>query len=142
MTFVTYSTEQRNARTLLSETNDCTVMAWSNLFDASYEKSHAFLAKHGRVRRRGMTKSSILKAFESVKKAKVAKGPYSRDNRITLSAFCKKHPIGRYYVLVFGHALVVKDGVVYDWKHGPRRQVTHATRIYLEGEYVDQAQND
>lgn len=118
----------------MKETNDCTVIAWSICFDAPYSHSHFWMKRHGRPNRRGMQLLQIQQALDNCKKAKIRKGPYNRRNRITLSAFCKAHPVGRYYVLVARHALCVKDGIVHDWKHGPRRQVQFAARVYLEGE--------
>lgn len=134
MDWSNYSDTLREASKAARESNDCTVMAWSNCFDAPYLHAHTWLSRYGRLPRRGMSKTELIVALDSCKKSKVRKGPYSRDNRISLSRFCKKHNTGRYYVLVRGHALCVKDGVVYDWYHGPRRQVTFAARVYLEGE--------
>lgn len=135
MQVVKYLEEHLLARKKLNEFNDCTVMAWANCFDASYEKSASWLNKFGRTHRRGMRTKDLESAIQSCKLAKVKIGPYSRGNRISLSQFCKKHPVGRYYVGVRGHALCVKDGVVYDHSEKPRRQVTFAARVYLKGEY-------
>jgi hypothetical protein len=78
--------------------------------------------------------SQIEAALKACRRAKIKFGPYDRKNRICVSHFVKKHPVGRYYVLVRGHAFCIKDGVVHDWKYGPRRQITFAARVYLEGE--------
>jgi hypothetical protein len=116
------------------EYNDCTVVAWAECFDSSYENAHAWLKKHGRINRRGMYNKELTSALKACKKAKVKFGPYSNQNRISLSKFLQKHPKGRYYVCSRGHAYCVKDGVVYDYKEGLRRQVIFAARVYLEGE--------
>lgn len=129
-----YSEENKLARDKLKETRDCTVHAWSTCFDEPYEKACAYLSKFGRPKRRGMTMENIKNALNACTKAKVRFGPYSEANRITLENFTKKHPVGRYYICVRGHALCVKDGIVYDHSDKPRRQVTFAARIYLEGE--------
>lgn len=118
----------------MKETNDCTVLAWSVAFDAPYERSHAWLRKHGRRNGRGMLPSAFLKAFQACKIVKVKVGPYTKENRITVAKFCKDHPKGRYLVHNVNHAFVINDGVVIDFNHGPRRQITAAVRIYLEGE--------
>lgn len=118
----------------LDETNDCTVIAWANCFDSTYMKAHTYLKRFGRKHRRGMTKKQIEEAFSALKSAKYVKGPYSSSNRICVSKFIKKHPRGRYYVCVRGHAFCIKDGNIYDYKAGPRRQITFAVRVYLEGE--------
>lgn len=135
MSWVNYTDEQRKASSDLNEANDCTVYAWSNVFDASYENSHFWLRKHAqRPNRKGLIPDKIKAAFAACRKAKTKVGPYTRKNRITVSAFLKEHPVGRYYVWNVNHAFVVKDGVVYDWQLGPRRQITGAVRVYLEGE--------
>lgn len=118
----------------MNETGDCTVRAWCNVFDAPYRNAHAWLKKYGRRDRHGMSRTNIERAFDACKRVKVVNGPYTRKDRISVSAFCKKHPVGRYYVLVAGHAFAIKDGVVHDWKHGPRRLINWAARIYLPGE--------
>jgi hypothetical protein len=92
------------------------------------------MKKHGRQHRKGMKLDEIHAALKSCTKAKVKFGPYTQKNKIVLSKFVKQHSKGRYYVLVRGHALCVKDGVVHDYKDGPSRQVTFACRVYLEGE--------
>lgn len=118
----------------MREGSDCTVLAWCNVFDAPYVNSHAWLKKHGRRDRHGMSRKNVERAFAACKRVKVVNGPYSQKDRISVAAFCKKHPVGRYYVLVSGHAFAIKDGIVHDYKHGPRRQITGATRVYLPGE--------
>lgn len=69
--------------------------------------------------------------FQSVKKSKVRKGNYSCKNRITIKEFTIKHPNGRCFVVVRGHALAIIDGVVYDHSEKPRRQIQAAWRVYL-----------
>lgn len=134
MQWVNYDMELICASSDKKESGDCTVMAWANVFDCTYEQAYNYMAKFGRKHRKGMKLYQIKEALESCKKAKVKFGPYDGWNRISLSKFCKKHSQGRYYVLVRGHALCVKDGVVYDWKEGGRRQVHFAARVRLEGE--------
>lgn len=134
MEHIKYSEELISKSKSLKEHNDCTVKAWVNTFDCSYEAAHTWLKKHGRINRRGMLLKDIERALTSCKKAKVKVGPYGTTERINLRAFCEKHNKGRYYILVRGHALCVKDGVVHDYRDGPRRFVTFAARVYLEGE--------
>lgn len=117
----------------MKETNDCTVKAWFNVFNAPYHLCHKYLKGYGRVHRRGMTLDQIKRALNGCKKTKVVYGPYSDKNRITVTQFCKKHPVGRYYVTSRGHAFAIIDGVVHDWHHGPRRQIKFAARVYLGG---------
>ncbi|AXF53081.1 MAG: hypothetical protein [Caudoviricetes sp.] len=118
----------------MKEARDCTVFAWCNTFDAPYQMAHRYLQIHGRRNKLGMYTHEIKAALEACKKARVKIGPYDKRNKITVNQFCIKHPVGRYYVCVRGHAFCIKDGVVHDWKHGPRRQINFAARVYLEGE--------
>lgn len=134
MSWVNYTDEQRKASADMKETKDCTVFAWCNVFDAPYVNSHNWLRRHGRQQGRGMFANAIKIAPASCKKATTKVGPYTRKNRISVAAFCKKHPVGRYYVWNVNHAFAIKDGIVYDYQHGPRRQITGAVRVYLEGE--------
>lgn len=46
------------------------------------------------------------------------------DKGITLKSFCKKYNVGKYYVIVRGHALVIDNGVVIDTSLTP-----DATRV-------------
>lgn len=134
MQVIGYSQKLLNGRTKKRETKDCVVMSWSNCFDAPYEKSWEYLKQFGRPWRRGMSLKDIKDALIACKKTKVKFGPYNSKNRVTLKKFTEKHPIGRYFVVVRGHALCVKDGVVYDHSERPGRQVVFAARVYLEGE--------
>lgn len=134
MEFAGYKQSHIEDSKRFNEWGDCTVMAWSHCFDCEYEKAHAWMKRHGRLHRKGMKLNEIHAALKSCTKARVKFGPYTQKNKIALSKFVKQHPKGRYYVLVRGHALCVKDGVVHDYKDGPRRQVTFAARVYLEGE--------
>lgn len=134
MSWVEYSFDLIRASKDMNEANDCTVLAWCNVFDAPYKSAHTWLKKFGRIYRNGMSRKNVEKSLSACKRAKIVNGPYTRKERISVSAFCKKHPVGRYYVLVSGHAFAIKDGVVHDFKHGPRRMITGATRVYLPGE--------
>jgi hypothetical protein len=134
MKWVDYTEEQRKSSKDMKETNDCTVFAWCNVFDAPYVNSHGWLRKHGRQKGRGMLAKAIKAALAACKKSTTKVGPYSNKDRISVASFCRKHPVGRYYVWNRNHAFAIKDGVVYDHHHGPRRQITGAVRVYLEGE--------
>jgi hypothetical protein len=117
------------------DTNCCAVVAFTKVFDTGYTKAYNFIKKVcGRTHRKGLTQSQVLSIFENVKKGKWKMGKYSKNNRITINQFIKKHPKGRFYCLVRGHAIAIIDGVLYDYKEGGRRQITKAFRVYLEGE--------
>lgn len=111
------------------ETNDCTVVSMMNVLNISYSEAHKILRmRWDRKHRKGVYMKDLeLKLTEY----KVVKGPYDRNNRITINQFVKKHPVGRFYVCVSGHALSIIDGVVYDHTDKPRRLINRAWRVYV-----------
>lgn len=135
MSWVDNSESLKKSSSEMRENNDCTVRAWCNVFDCDYVAAHTWLKKHGRRNGKGMLREQTKNALKACKKAKIKFGPYDKNRRITVSQFLKSHPTGRYYVASLGHAFCIKDGVVHDYKLGPRRQITMAVRVYLEGEY-------
>jgi hypothetical protein len=113
-----------------NERNDCTVRAFALVFNTTYDKAHAHLKNYcGRLNRKGISSKKVIPV--SIKHHKYREGPYARDNTTTINQFVKKHPEGRYYVCVRGHALAIIDGIVYDHCHKPRRQIIWAMRVYL-----------
>lgn len=112
------------------ERNACTVLALHYVTGRSLDDCKLYMARHGRKYQSGMIVKEIESALFAMKSFKVKKGPYTEQNRICVSKFCKLHNKGVYYVLVRGHAFAVKDGVVFDYKLGGRRQVVAAYRIY------------
>ncbi len=129
--FINIWGKYRDIRKQYNEHNDCTVVAFAEVFNTSYEKAHKHLKLHcGRVNRKGIVSRTALP--DSLKNTRHKVGDYSKTNRITISKFIEKHPIGRYYVVVRGHAIAIVDGVVYDGYYKPRRQITWAMRVYLD----------
>lgn len=123
-----------NIRQTEKDSKFCSVVTFMYVFNTSYDKAHSYLARYGRKKNLGMLREQIKNALEGVRNSKVKYGPYTKTNRISLGEFCKRHPEGRYYVLVRGHALAVIGGIVHDCWHKPRRQVTGAWRVYLNSE--------
>lgn len=111
--------------------NACTVIALAKVMDSDYPTCYKFMASQGRKHGRGMYDDDVDKAFLSMKNTKVVKGPYSLTNRITVSKFIEKHPVGRFFVCSRGHAFAIIDGIVHDYKRGDRRQIKLAWRVYL-----------
>lgn len=126
-------------RKLFNEAKDCTVRAFAEAFNTTYEKAHSHLRKKmGRVNRKGI--DFELGFEDSLQNTKVSKlefkgrvkngGRGLREvNRMSLGKFCKEYSKGNYIVLVRGHALTVKDGIVYDYKYAPKRQVKFAFKV-------------
>lgn len=121
--FINNSEKYKKDRHMLGEQRDCTVVALCEFTGNSYKSCILFLDKYAKRKPcRGLTKEAILKAFEKgFKKIKYQVKEF--DKKITLGRFCKEYSTGEYYVAVTGHCLFVKDGVIYDHSHSPRRMV-------------------
>lgn len=114
----------------------CTVVALCIVTQWSMEDSNHWMGLFGRKRNRGMCLESQHKALTSMTQYKAVKGPYTKDNRITIKKFIEKHPEGRYYCLCRGHAFAIVDGVLYDHTEKWRRQITCAYRVYTKEELL------
>jgi hypothetical protein len=135
--YICNSSKYQYTRKNYKESNDCTVVAFAESFNTTYEKAHFFLKHHiGRKNGRGLYLEEIQKIKTVCQKTKIRFGPYTEQNRTTLKKFCINHPVGRYFVVVRGHALAVINGVVYDGEDTPRlnRQVQFAMRIHVQEE--------
>ncbi len=118
---------------IMKEFNCCTVVTLACVTGCTFERAHHHMKHQGaRPPRRGMTRECQEKAFSKLQTFKVKKGLYSKDNRITISQFLKKHPKGKFYCASRGHAFAIIDGVLYDHSDKPRRQITFSYRFYNE----------
>jgi len=115
-----------------SETNDCVVRAISSAFQMHYDEAHQFVkVKFGRENRKGtrffvgglrrMIDDKVQingKSFETMGNeyghmdydVKV-KGQIVQ-RKMTTGTFIKKYPVGKYLVVVRGHAFSIIDGSV------------------------------
>lgn len=136
-----------SAAKLQGDSNYCTVTALSASFSISADEAHEFATrKWARRRGKGVATVTMLNTFP------VAEGHYKEalDKRITrvkaeqdykqpdgsiktramnLSSFCKKYPVGSYYILVPGHALAIINGEVVDHTDKPKRRIRFAWNI-------------
>jgi hypothetical protein len=122
-------------RKRFKETNDCTVISFSEVWGAPYEAARTHLSKQfKRPPRSGPSWKNCDNAIALCPKTKMDKlwGTKDKEYYITLGAFCKRYPTGRYWVFTAGHALAVIDGVVYDHSHKPRRKVKLAYRVHVD----------
>ena len=113
-------------REALGEDNDCTVVSLAYALRITYDEAHQIMGRAGREDRShgSMIASSRVVGEDILKRVEGLPYPY-----ITLSEFCKTHPIGRYWVGVTGHALVVENGRVCDHSDKVRRRVDMAWRV-------------
>ena len=115
-----------------SETNDCVVRAISSAFEMHYDEAHQFVkVKFGRKDRKGtaffvgglrrMINDKVKingKSFQTmgneyghVSYEVKVKGQMVKRN-MTTGTFIKKYPVGKYLVVVRGHAFSIIDGQV------------------------------
>lgn len=117
--------EESRAR---NETNDCTVVSLAYALRIPYDATHLIMRQAGREHRKGACMWSAAELIEPGRLVEVKGLPF--DPQITLNEFCKEHPVGRYWVGVTGHALVVENGRVCDHSDKGRRRVGKAWRVY------------
>ena len=115
-----------------TETNDCVVRAISSAFEMHYDEAHQFVkVKFGRKDRKGtaffvgglrrMINDKVKingKSFQTmgneyghVSYEVKVKGQMVKRN-MTTGTFIKKYPVGKYLVVVRGHAFSIIDGAV------------------------------
>jgi hypothetical protein len=94
-------------RTLL-ESSDCTVRAYAEAFDISYQDSHKKLSEFGRQMRQGIVfEHFMFKYHPDIK-------PYPRPH-MTVGVFVHMFTKGTTWILkVRGHVFCVKDRVIFD----------------------------
>jgi len=126
----------------MSDNNNCAVNALAVAFNVSYDQAYEYASstwgrKHGKGTR-SITLLNDLKS-DTVRFGKRSKEvpavtfyrqPYALVKRkMKLSTFIKTYGQGTYYLLVRGHALVVRDGVLVDNNASLNRPVRFAFRI-------------
>jgi hypothetical protein len=115
-----------------TETNDCAVRAIASAFEMHYDEAHQFVkVKFGRENRKGtrffvggmrrMVEDKVEingKSFDNMgdtlgrmKYDVKVKGQIVKRN-MTTGTFIKKYPVGKYLVVVRGHAFSIIDGQV------------------------------
>jgi hypothetical protein len=123
------------------ETNDCVVRAFMCALDISYEQAHAYIKKEmkredrhgtytflysknviGRIKNGKRIsfigahpdKTWMQKNIANTTNKKILANPkYKKPTAFTIKAFLESHPVGRFVLIVEGHAIAVVDGVLY-----------------------------
>ncbi len=108
------------------ERKDCTVRAFSTAANIPYQDAHAAMELGGRKPKRGVYTPAALAKLKPL----VESTPVIRK-RITLQAFCKRFPEGRYLMRRKGHAFAVVDGKAYDGP-SPKSFVLNAWKVKLK----------
>ena len=134
------------------ESNDCVVRAISSAFQMHYDRAHEFVKeKFGRENRKGTRffvggmrrmendgQDINLKSFESMGDQHghmdyevIVKGQ-SVKRKMTTGTFIKKYPVGKYLVVVRGHAFSIIDGNVVGNQEDAKmkkRVINHAFKV-------------
>lgn len=118
------------------ENNDCVVKAFMCALGCSYETAHSFIGdKMKRENRKGTytnmytnnvvgkTKNGYKIGFIGVHPSRdfmnfkggkmLVNKNYKKPTGYTLKSFIENHPVGRFVLVVQGHAVAVVDGVLY-----------------------------
>ena len=139
------------------EKNDCVVRSLAVASGSAYETAHTFCNENfGRVDKKGTDNLAIVarmlkfeenglqignKNFKVKKLGRVrTKNRYKLYGEViwrnkTIKSFIESNPKGTYMIMVAKHALVVKDGEVFDWntnKFLPTRKVQDVYEIIEE----------
>jgi hypothetical protein len=111
------------------ETNDCVVRALAIAAETDYITAHKWAKENlERPDRKGTSMTAFKltnlirkgiginnKCLKHIGSSELMNPEYAHKQvQYTVGTFSKKHNKGTYFVLVRGHALAIKDGVVYD----------------------------
>jgi len=124
------------------DNNNCAVNSLAIACNVPYDQAHAYAQKNwGRNHGQGTKTKAIVNDFRvstpfgkmtvevTVTQEYKQPGGWMRKRCMNVQTFIKKYPSGTYYVLVRGHALVVKDGVLIDNSTRLKRRVHQAWKI-------------
>ena len=121
------------------ENNDCVVRSFAFGSGRPYQEIHALCKEHGRKDFQGtfdFTTHAVAKELNLVPVINIPDANCYRT--MTLKKFLQKFPKGTYYVRKKGHAFVIKDGEVHNWKPlGGSTRITLAYRFEKEEPKVE-----
>ena len=140
----------------LNEKNDCSVRAFANAFNISYDVAHKFAEdKFARKAKKGVkgmfitlsklgfasfdlfsntlfpeTRTYGMHPIARSKSGKVVNTNYThKEVNHTVKTFCEQYNKGTYIVIVNKHALTIKDGIVIDnpnYRFEGYRRIVHS----------------
>lgn len=95
-----------------SHKKNCTVIALATTANIPYDVAYQIAKEAGRPDNKGFQSCKLIKYFNK----KCAPNRFRKFKRssITVQKFCKKYPVGRFFVRKRGHAYAVVDGVAID----------------------------
>ena len=134
----TLKSSRRESQLAKKEDRDCVVRAFMSALDISYDQAHAWIKKNmERVDRKGTftvrySKNIIGKTKNGYKVDYIGTHPlkeginisigsnkilvnkqYKKATGYTLKSFMENNPVGRFVLIVQGHAVAVVNGVLY-----------------------------
>jgi hypothetical protein len=104
-------------------TADCVVRALMLVTGKTWHEVYDELCKIGREKFSIPNEDKVYSAYleqQGFIKHKMPKIPVGDSfSRVTVSDFCKRNPVGVYFVIIANHTVGVKDGTYYDtWDCG------------------------
>ena len=133
-----------------NDTNCCTVISASIIFDTDYKKMHSYFKDNGRKNGRGVSwekYENLISKLAVKNKVKLTKYTrewklgktwafYSQKDRkilttmktrtaLTINNFRDYLPKGDYIFGVSGHVVAVKNGAVQDWTTGRAKRIAY-----------------
>lgn len=112
----------------ITETNDCTVIAFAITAGVSYGEAHETLRRLGRRRGRGFNIRSVMsKAYAEFGCEAVQVSAMNYSGRTTKTLKLPRED--KYLVFTYAHVLAVQFGLVKDWSHNRNKRIKSVWRI-------------
>jgi hypothetical protein len=96
-----------------NERSDCSVKALANYMSTTYDESHKQHSTYGRVYAKGTTPITLRLTYRSLGLKCTTYGVGSVKG-ISVGSFVRKNSVGRFIVVITGHAFAVIDGKIMD----------------------------
>jgi hypothetical protein len=97
----------------LNERSDCSVKALANYMSTTYDESHKQHSTYGRVYAKGTTPITLRLTYRSLGLKCTTYGVGSVKG-ISVGSFVRKNSVGRFIVVITGHAFALIDGKIMD----------------------------
>lgn len=125
----TYDELKRIGQLYYNDTNFCSVIAISVACRVAYGQAKKRLAAVGRQHRKGVRESQIHVVVEQLGCKLERIGGYDGTQVRTIAS--KLPSIGTFMILVRGHVLTLKDGVIQDWSGDTARRILNIHHVTL-----------
>ena len=135
-----------------NDTNCCTVISASIIFDKDYKKIHSYFAENGRKNGKGLSWYEYKKLIKNLAKKygfkvctyRLIPSIYSwswksKENEslcfvnsrtgLTVNNFSDYLPKGNYLLGVKNHVLAVKNNIVHDWTVDKKKPITEIIKV-------------